>query len=248
VDLAARHLASQRAFLERFGTYTVEPHGSVIAAVTPAAPDRSLPNSIVYRDPADVLPALPELERVYRSEGIRAWTVWVQPGHDELARELEAAGHAFDGKPARMGAVIDDLTLTDCPVEVVPVDDWSMVGALNDAAYGISGLTETFGAYRGDDLTCGWLAVEDGRPLATASVLEWAGDAFVVFVATHPDARGRGLCRGLLSHGLRAARERGCTTTTLEGSPMGEPVYTRMGYETLGRLQMWERRLRDESA
>lgn len=247
MDLAARHLASQRAFLERFGAHTLEPHGSVVAAVTPAAPERSLPNSIAYADPADVLPALDELERAYRAEGIRAWTVWVRPGDEALAAQLEAAGHALDGNPALMGAPIDELALSECPLEVVPVTDWRVVGELNDAAYGITGLADTFGAYRGDDLTCGWLAVQDGRPLATASVLEWEGDAYVVFVATHPDARGRGLCRGLLSHGLRVARERGCTTTTLEGSSMGEPIYARMGYRTLGRLQLWERRLRNDS-
>jgi GNAT superfamily N-acetyltransferase len=248
VDLAERHRRSQRAFLERFGTYTVE-HGSVIAAVTPAAPDRSLPNSIADADPDDVVPALAELEEVYRSEGIRAWTVWVQPGHDELARALEAAGHSFDGKPAQMAAEIDALELSPADdVTVVPVDDWRVVGEINDAAYGISGLTETFGAYRGDDLTRGWLALRSGQPLATASVLEWEGDAFVVFVATMPSARGRGLCRGLLSHGLRVARENGCTTTTLEGSPMGEPLYERMGYRTLGLLLLWERSNSNDSA
>lgn len=36
--------------------------------------------------------------------------------------------------------------------------------------------------------------------------------------------------------------EGGAETTTLEGSAMGEPVYARLGYCSLGRLQMWERR------
>ncbi len=84
--------------------------------------------------------------------------------------------------------------------------------------------------------------------MATASVLEQDGDAFVVFVATDPGARGHGLCRGLLWHALRRARDAGCTTTTLEGSPMGEPIYARMGYRALGRFGLWERRLRAESA
>jgi GNAT superfamily N-acetyltransferase len=249
VDLALRHRASQRAFLERFGTRTVQPHGSVIAAVTPAAPDRSLPNSIAYEDPADVLPALEELERIYRSEGIRAWTVWVRPGDDELAAALEEAGHVFDGQPALMGAPLDelDLSATLDGVEAVPVTDWRVVGEINDRAYGVSGLAETFGAYRGDD-TRGWLAVADGRPLATVTVLEHEGDAFLVFVATEPDARGRGLWGGLMSHALRLAAGNGCTTTTLEGSQMGEPVYARMGYRTLGRLRLMERRLSNDSA
>lgn len=248
-QLAERYRLSQRAFLARFGARTVEPHGSVIAAVTPAAPERSLPNSIAYADPADVLPALPALEAIYRAEGIRAWTVWVRPGDDELVAALEEAGHVFDGQPALMVASLDelDLSATAGGAEIVGVTEWRVVGEINDHAYGIAGLAETFGAYRGGD-TRGWLAVADGRPLATVSVLEHEGDAFLVFVATEPDARGRGLCRGLMSHALRRAAENGCTTTTLEGSPMGEPVYARMGYRTVGRLRLMERRLSNDSA
>ena len=235
--------------MRRFGARTVELHDTVIAAVTPAAPDRSLPNSIAYEDPADVLTALPELERIYRAEGIRAWTVWVRPGDDELVTALEGEGHVLDGQPALMAARIDelDLSATVDGAEIVPVTDWRIVGEVNDRAYGISGLADTFADYRGDD-TRGWLAVDGGRPLATVSVLEHEEDAFVVFVATEPAARGRGLCRGLMAHALRKAAENGCTTTTLEGSPMGEPVYSRMGYRTLGRLRLMERRLRNDSA
>ncbi len=42
---------------------------------------------------------------------------------------------------------------------------------------------------------------------------------------------------------LRDARDAGVTTTSLEGSPMGEPVYAALGYETLGRLALYERRV-----
>jgi hypothetical protein len=41
---------------------------------------------------------------------------------------------------------------------------------------------------------------------------------------------------------LREARERGCTTTCLEATARGEPVYARLGYRPLGRLGMWELR------
>lgn len=248
-ELAARHRESQRAFIARMGAWAVEPHGSVIASVAPVSPERSLPNSIAYRDPADVLPALPELERVYRAEGIRAWTVWVRPGDDDLVAGLEQAGHAFDGQPALMSAPLDELDLSAsvADAEIVPVTDWRVAGELNDRAYGITGLADMLAAFRAEG-TQGWLAVAEGRPLATASVLEHEGDAYVVFVATDHDARGRGLCRGLMAHALREAASHGCTTTTLEGSAMGEPVYTRMGYRTLGRLRLMERRLRNGSA
>jgi GNAT superfamily N-acetyltransferase len=73
-------------------------------------------------------------------------------------------------------------------------------------------------------------------------VLDFDGNACVQFVATHPDARGQGLAIGLMRQALRAARERGCTTTTLESTKLGRPVYERLGYRPLGTLGMWELR------
>lgn len=249
--LAARQHASHRAFNERFATRIERierPGGSVLAGITPESPERSLPNAVLYDDPADVLALLPELERLYARAGVRAWTVWVQPGDAELATALERAGHAFDGQPMRMAAAIGELDLpVRADLDVVPVTDWAVVGELNDRAYGVSGLAAAFARYRAD-ATRGWLALADGRPAASVAVLERDGDAYVLFVATDPQARGRGLCSGLMGHALRAAAERGCTTTSLEGSPMGAPVYARLGYRSLGRFGLWERRVRNDTA
>jgi GNAT superfamily N-acetyltransferase len=59
-------------------------------------------------------------------------------------------------------------------------------------------------------------------------------------VATHPTAQRQGLSTALIKQALRAARERGCTTSSLEASAAGRPVYERLGYRPLGRLAMWE--------
>jgi GNAT superfamily N-acetyltransferase len=64
----------------------------------------------------------------------------------------------------------------------------------------------------------------------------------VYLVATLPEARGRGLATALMSHALLEARERGCTTTSLQSSARGRPVYARLGYREIGVVQMWERR------
>jgi hypothetical protein len=47
---------------------------------------------------------------------------------------------------------------------------------------------------------------------------------------------------------LRQALEAGARTTSLEASALGEPVYVRMGYRTIGRMTMWERRRAAETA
>jgi GNAT superfamily N-acetyltransferase len=68
------------------------------------------------------------------------------------------------------------------------------------------------------------------------------GDAGVIFVATLPEARGRGLAGGLLAAALVEARDRGCDVSTLQATRMGESVYARLGYERIGAIQMWEKR------
>jgi len=47
-----------------------------------------------------------------------------------------------------------------------------------------------------------------------------------------------------MTRALLDARERGCTTTSLQATKMGQPVYDRLGYRDLGPIQMWERRQR----
>jgi GNAT superfamily N-acetyltransferase len=56
------------------------------------------------------------------------------------------------------------------------------------------------------------------------------GDCGVYFVATLREARGRGLARRLLARALVDARDRGCLTTMLQATKMGEPVYTALVY------------------
>ena len=41
---------------------------------------------------------------------------------------------------------------------------------------------------------------------------------------------------------LAEARERGCATSSLQASAMGEPVYAALGYRTHFRFRMYERR------
>ena len=86
------------------------------------------------------------------------------------------------------------------------------------------------------------VALLDGRPAASATANVVGDDAHVLLVATLPDARGRGLAAACMRNVLARARERGATSSTLEATQAGRPVYRRMGYRELGALGMWERR------
>ena len=82
----------------------------------------------------------------------------------------------------------------------------------------------------------------DGEPAACLQILPVEGDASVYWVATLPEARGRGLAGRLLHRALWDAREAGCDMSSLQATKLGEPVYARLGYESHGALQMWEKR------
>jgi GNAT superfamily N-acetyltransferase len=72
-----------------------------------------------------------------------------------------------------------------------------------------------------------------GEPVATSMLattrrVHLAG---VYSVATRPPYRGRGFGTALTSAALHEARAQGYRTAVLEPSPMGAPMYRRMGFE-----------------
>ena len=229
--LEARRRRSEAAFYRLFDG--VEVADGVWAAVTPDVPDRSLFNAVVYEDPDALLGCLDDVAALYASRGVRAWTVWVNTEDAHLALALEAAGHRLDGTPEAMGARLEDLDLTGHDIGG-PVG-WADAMAINEAAYGLP--PGSMSSARELDLPLIGVAGQ-----AVVGSLECDGDCWLGFVATHPNEQARGLCSALMKQTLRGAAERGCTTTTLEASPAGEPVYERLGYERLGPLEMWERR------
>lgn len=90
----------------------------------------------------------------------------------------------------------------------------------------------------------GHLARLDGRAAAAALVYERAdGDCGVSGVASLPAARGKTLAGRLLGRALHSGAERGASTTSLQASPLGRPVYAKMGYRDLGEMGMWEHRV-----
>jgi GNAT superfamily N-acetyltransferase len=80
-----------------------------------------------------------------------------------------------------------------------------------------------------------WCVIEqDGRLLAAAGCLAYGRFAWLGLVATHPDARGRGLASQVSQHLVEWARAAGCETVALDASVTGQPVYERLGFEQVG--------------
>jgi ribosomal protein S18 acetylase RimI-like enzyme len=216
----------------------------VTAAIVPAAPDRSVVNSVVY-DSADVLAnALGTLADTYEEAGVRAWTVWTRDGDERAVRTLESAGHRLDASPQAMGMALSELR--DPPgAEPEWSSDWDLdaAGLINDRAYGDpEGLWSSALGELPKGIAHLYLVRLDGKPASMVMVHDHGGDCAFWFAATVPEARGRGLVSSTLHRALVDARERGCETTTTQATAMGRPIYARLGYRDLGPIPMYERR------
>jgi GNAT superfamily N-acetyltransferase len=243
-----RQYASLREFCRLLGGASPEARvvelGSVLAAVVPAAPDRSVVNSVVYDSAQDLERALTQLAEIYEAAGVRAWTVWVPHEDTDAAGRLEQHGHVLDADPEAMAMELDTLEArrpVDLDLDPDPDPDLGTVARLNDSAYTVGGNAFERSLRNAPSLHC-YVARVDGRPACCATGHDHDGDFSVTLVATLPEARGRGLAGSLITYALHDARERGCTTTSLQATKMGQPVYSRLGYRELGPVQMWERR------
>ncbi len=215
----------------------------VTAAVVPAASERSVANGVVYDSAERLAASLGELDAVYEQAGVRAWTVWVPQDDREAAELLQRCGHVLDADPAAMVLELERFERSPSPgVEIDPNADAADVARLNDAVYGYDGdFARSLGRMQMEGVHS-YAAIVDGEPVASTVALDHAGDCCITFVATLPQARGQGLATELMTRALVDARERGCTTTSLQATKAGEPIYARLGYRNLGPLQMWERR------
>ena len=248
-ELAARERATMHAFFTEVlaldGTVT-RPAPGVAGVIVPSVPHRSVPNSVVYEDPAvlDDDAVLDAIGATYAEAGVHAWTVWVRPGDEWLAERLAARGHVHDAEPMVMAAPLDEIDLRPRgALDVDPDPDWRTLGVVNDRAYGTPGDLERAVGGLGDVEGCTlWIARENGVPVAAAAIHLHGGDAGVELVAVVPEARGRGLAAELVRHALADAARAGATTTSLQATKIGEGVYRRLGYRALGRYGMWERR------
>jgi ribosomal protein S18 acetylase RimI-like enzyme len=162
----------------------------------------------------------------FEGRGAGTWGIWTEGGE-------RVQGLYPSADPVAMGARMEDVDVEGAAGEPVGL---GLVGTVNDIAYAhldarleritprLEGRVRAFGL----------------EGAAVALSCEHDGDAGIYYVATLPDARGRGLARAVVKRALADARERGCTSTTLQASDMGARLYESLGYERTGPLKLWE--------
>ena len=81
------------------------------------------------------------------------------------------------------------------------------------------------------------VAIDQGEPVAAASIVVSDGIASVQLVGTVPAARQRGLAELCTQWTVQAGFDAGAQAIVLEASEAGEPVYRRMGFVELSRYR-----------
>jgi ribosomal protein S18 acetylase RimI-like enzyme len=120
---------------------------------------------------------------------------------------------------------------------VTTADDVAAYGRVMGPAYATYGMPEdVLPAMLGNLETLraphivAFVARVDGTPVAGAMTVVTHGVAGIYWVGTIPAARGRGLAELCTRAAGNAGFDLGGRIAALQASPMGEPVYKRMGY------------------
>jgi hypothetical protein len=178
----------------------------------------------------------------------RGYTVSVRDnGQDEdLRAACLAAGLELFGAETPDMVCAAPLPERQAPPGIVlcPVDDEDGVrqfAAVNSAAYATYGmppevhpdLFDNPGAVLEDPAAHIVLASNESEPVATALVYESDGAATVQWVGTRPGSRTSGLGALVTVWVTNLAFARGASSVSLQASPMGAPVYLKLGYETV---------------
>ncbi len=83
----------------------------------------------------------------------------------------------------------------------------------------------------------GYVGYAEGRAVTAAAAFPVAGTVYVAYVATLPEAQGKGYAEAAMRLAMeRCQKATGLTRMTLHASDMGMPLYQAMGFEPGGRV------------
>jgi GNAT superfamily N-acetyltransferase len=224
-------VASWEAYAQGLDDAAVLRLEGVAAAVFPSGPERAVyNNALLDRALAhdERVAAIEAMAAAYESAGVDRYAAWVHESDEPMRAELITRGYGFSESTRAMGR---SLVAEDLPIAPIEVDSltWSeyrdhlrtegLPGLLNDvepSAFHALGVRD------------------DGEIVAAAIAFDLDADCGIYNMSTVERLRRRGLATALTIGHLRAAVERGCTSASLQSTPIAERVYASAGFRDLG--------------
>jgi len=181
--------------------------------------------------------------REFAGRGV-PYTVWTREHADrELSAALDRRGWGRVLTAPAMTCDASDLVMPAVPRDlrlawVRNDEDRAAYQAVMESAWGIYGIDRTaigpfFERLEGLEApdiraVLGWVG---GEPVAGAVLYCLCGVAGIGWVGTLPSASRRGYGAAVTWRAIVAGFERGMRFASLQASPLGEPVYRRMGFQ-----------------
>jgi GNAT superfamily N-acetyltransferase len=219
--------------------------GGVVRASSglPVPPFNGVWSRIPDVAPADVLDAVDEF-----AAGELPWNVQLRPGYPvELDEVLAERGLVVTGEIPLM-VLLDPSTAADAAAssparfrQVETFADLDSMLSLLERGFGMpTELARQQFPMRLMFLAATWLAaIDDGRDVSTGLGYVRDGWCGIFNVATPEEHRGHGFGGAVTAHAVEAGRSEGARGAYLQSSPMGLPVYQRLGFVTVERWRQW---------
>lgn len=179
---------------------------------------------------------------------------WVGPSTQpsDIGTHLERHGFVAAGNLPLMAVdlqAMNEKQPSPANLRIAMVEDTTTLAAwvqIMGTCFGFSGAAEkdyialeASMGFANDKSWVRFIGYLDDRPVATSGLLLNAGVAGIYNVGTLPDVRGQGIGAAITLAPLRVARERGYRIGTRQATPMGRPVYLRLGFHELAPLWIY---------
>ena len=204
------------------------------AGVFPHEPERSFYNNAVLDrglGPEELRRAIDGVQSVYAAAGVERFAAWAHESDAALAAELSRRGYEVAETTRAMGLSLADVRTRSEAVDGEPLEWRSYLDHLNAEG-------ATAGLLRGVD-PAGFHALgvrRAGELVGAAIAFDHDGDCGIFNMSTLEPFRRRGFGTALLLRHLRDATGRGCSTASLQSTPIADGIYLSVGFRDLGRF------------
>jgi ribosomal protein S18 acetylase RimI-like enzyme len=209
----------------------VERVPGAVVAIFPALPERAIYNNAMLARDLDLGgsgDAVRTTSAIYAELGIECYAVWTHESERATIAVLEERGYRADTATRAMAMPLDEI-LMPRPQLALGSAEWHDYLRILQVPEGLLAGADA-------DAFHVRIATLGGENAAAAMAYDHAGDCGIYNVVTVPHARRRGLGSALTALLVHEARDRGCTTASLQATEMAERLYAAVGFRDLGRF------------